>query len=273
MSHDDDKLHRGLAHDLSVLVEGMTRRRMLGMLGSAALLPLVGCPSPSGGASDSGTLPDIGSLPRCLTIPTETDGPFPGDGTNGPNVLNLTGVVRSDIRASIGGATGVAAGVPLTVRLTLVNTAGSCAPLAGHAIYLWHCDRDGDYSMYTGAATAENYLRGVQETGIDGVATFTTIFPACYPGRWPHMHFEIYRSLTGALSAANQLHVSQLALPAAACDAVYATSGYESSISSFARVSLGSDGVFRDGSSLQVTSITGDPASGYVAELRVGVSA
>ena len=29
---------------------------------------------------------------------------------------------------------------------------------------------------------------GGSEADADGVVTFTTIFPACYRGRWPHIH-------------------------------------------------------------------------------------
>jgi len=36
----------------------------------------------------------------------ETQGPFPGDGSNSANVLNQTGVVRSDIRSSFAGLSG-----------------------------------------------------------------------------------------------------------------------------------------------------------------------
>lgn len=75
-------------------------------------------------------------------IPEETAGPFPGDGSNGPNVLTQDGVVRSDIRSSFGSASGTAEGVPLTLDLTILDAA-SDAPLAGAAVYAWHCDREG----------------------------------------------------------------------------------------------------------------------------------
>ena len=37
--------------------------------------------------------------------------------------------------------------MPLTLTLKLVNTSSSCADLSGYAIYLWHCDREGRYSV------------------------------------------------------------------------------------------------------------------------------
>src|SRR5204862_7546171 len=143
----------------------------------------------------------------CSTIPRETGGPYPGDGTNGPNALALTGIVRSVLRPSLAPASGAAEGVPLTIKLTLVNTGGGCAPLSGYAVYLWHCDREGRYSMYT--ITDQNYLRGVQESDAGGTVTFTSVFPGCYPGRWPHIHFEIYRSAAQAVAGGGKVKISQ----------------------------------------------------------------
>jgi hypothetical protein len=85
-------------------------------------------------------------------------------------------------------------------------------------------------------------------------------------------HFEVYPSLASATSASNKIQTSQLALPAAACSAVYASSGYNQSASNFAKTSLSSDNIFSDGSSLQVASTTGDTINGYAATLTVGLA-
>jgi len=209
-------------------------------------------------------------------IPEETAGPYPGDGSNSngsgiANALALTGIVRSDIRSSIAGASGVADGVSLTVNLHLVGTNSSCADLSGYAVYLWHCTRDGKYSMYSAGITGENYLRGVQEANSSGVVTFTTIFPGCYSGRVPHIHFEVYRSATTATAYSNKLKTSQLAFPTDVCDEVYATSGYSASVANFAAISFSSDNVFSDGVALQLATVTGNATDGYIAELQVGV--
>jgi protocatechuate 3,4-dioxygenase beta subunit len=267
--HDDDH-HGGLAHDLSRLLE---RRRFLRGLGAVGLIPLGACVvADDGELFGSSGSDSSGGVSSCEAIPTETAGPYPGDGTNGPNALELSGIVRRDIRTSVDTASDVAEGIALTVTLTLVDVADGCAPLARHAVYLWHCDRAGDYSMYTGGAASENYLRGVQETDADGKVTFTTIFPACYSGRWPHIHFEIYASLEAATDGGDPLHVSQLALPESACDEVFATDGYGDSVGNLAQTSLSSDNVFGDGSSLQVADVSGDVDAGYVASLVVGVT-
>jgi protocatechuate 3,4-dioxygenase beta subunit len=210
-------------------------------------------------------------------IPEETGGPYPGDGTNSNasgvvNVLTQSGVVRSDIRSSFNGPTGVAAGVPLTIKLQVINVNGSCASLDGYAIYLWHCDRDGNYSLYSSGVTTQNYLRGVQATDSSGNASFTTIFPGCYSGRVPHVHFEVYRSLAAATSAANRIKTSQFTFPVATCNEVYATTGYSASVRNMAAISLATDNVFSDGYSLQMSTVTGNATDGYVATLTVGVA-
>jgi protocatechuate 3,4-dioxygenase beta subunit len=277
MSHDvdtDTDHHEGLSHDLRILRARLARRRLLEWAAYFGAT-VIACGGTDDGdqAGDGGSLLDPGgnlaSDGSCTTIPNETGGPFPGDGTNGPNALSLDGIVRSDIRTSIAGATGTAGGVPLTVKLRLMDN--GCTPLPGFAVYIWHCDREGRYSMYSSGAENENYLRGVQEADEDGVVTFTTIFPACYSGRWPHIHFEIYESLAAAAAATNEVKTSQLALPESSCDEVFATSGYEASISSFSRISLTSDNVFSDGVALQTPSISGDVATGFTITLDVAV--
>jgi protocatechuate 3,4-dioxygenase beta subunit len=281
---------QSLAHDLDT----MMRRRMLRWLALAGAAPasLLGC---GGGGDDAGTTTtttgttstDTGgstsstgsTTTSCSVIPSETAGPYPGDGTNSNasgivNVLTMSGIVRSDIRTSIGGASGTAAGVPLTVTLKLVNTGSSCASLAGYAIYLWHCTREGGYSLYSSGVTSENFLRGVQVTDANGELSFTTVFPGCYSGRWPHMHFEIYPSLASATSGNNDVKTSQLALPAQACNQVYGTAtGYDASASNFAAISLATDNIFNDGYSTQMATVSGDAVSGFSASLTVGIAA
>ena len=217
------------------------------------------------------TVAPAAAITSCSTIPEETGGPYPGDGSNGPDILTQDGVVRRDITSSIGSASGVAEGVPLTFSFTVVDTANGCKPKTGAAVYAWHCDRAGNYSMYSQAAANENYLRGVQEVDANGVATFTSIFPAAYSGRWPHIHFEVYESVAAATSGGNKLATSQIALPKDACDAVYATTGYEASVRNLASTSLATDMVFSDGASLESPSITGNVTSGFVSSLVVGI--
>src|SRR5450432_3349075 len=265
--HDHDQpFDQGLLHDLKVLNAFANRRRVLGWIAAASaatVVPLFGCSGTSAGddgssgaggsagtgtgaSGSAGTSGSGGATSTdCTTIPEETGGPYPGDGTNGPNALTTSGIVRSDITTSFGTLSGTAGGVPLSVTLKIVSASGSCENLAGYAVYIWHCDRAGQYSMYT--AADQNYLRGVQETDSDGTVTFTSIYPACYSGRWPHIHFEVYKSLAEATAAGTPLATSQLALPDAQNTEVFAVTGYEASVTNYSMVSLASDMVFSDG--------------------------
>ena len=278
----------GLAHDLTTLLRtAPDRRQALRWLLAGAAAPLAGCGG-GGEVSIGGIGTSTGStsssdsttttVSSCAPIPEETAGPYPADGSNAnsnglANALSLSGIVRSDIRSSIAGASGVAAGIPLTITLQLVNTANSCANLAGYAVYLWHCTRDGLYSLYSSGVTGENYLRGVQVSDSGGKLSFLTIFPGCYAGRMPHIHFEVYPSLSVATSAGNKIKTSQIALPTATCQEVYATSGYGNSATNLASISFASDNVFSDGTSLQLATVSGNTTTGYSASLVVGISA
>jgi protocatechuate 3,4-dioxygenase beta subunit len=205
-------------------------------------------------------------------IPEETAGPFPGDGSNGPDVLSESGIIRSDLRSSFGSSTTTAEGVPATISLQLVDVNGG-APLAGAAVYVWHCDAEGRYSLYSDGVTNENYLRGVQEADSKGVVTFTTVFPGCYDGRWPHVHYEVYPTLADATTASNILATSQLALTQEASAAVYATDLYPDSAQSLSRTSLSTDNVFRDGAELETPTTTGNVTDGFAMVLTVAVNA
>lgn len=165
----------------------------------------------------------------------------------------------------------MAEGVPLQFSLTIREAATGNA-MAGVGVYVWHCDRDGAYSLYSRGVENENFLRGVQETDASGTVTFTSIFPACYPGRWPHIHFEVYQDVATAVATGPILKTSQLALPKEACDAVYATASYGQSARELSRVTLTSDSVFGDdGGIFQIATTSGDPSAGYKAALAVGI--
>lgn len=277
-----DEDHRGLVYDIRTLVD---RRRALGIFGGIGLTSLLAAcsadpappsaspstassatgtptPSSSAGAEASGPLDEV---------PDETGGPYPADGSNGVNVLDDSGIVRSDIRSSFGSSTTVAEGVPLEIALT-VRDAATGSALVGAGVYLWHCDRAGDYSLYSQGAANENYLRGVQATDESGTVRFTSIYPACYSGRWPHIHFEVYSDVDNAVASGPIVKTSQIALPEEANALVYATSGYERSVQNMSRTSLSGDNVFGDDGGIhQIASMSGSVAAGYTAALTIGV--
>jgi hypothetical protein len=106
------------------------RRRLLAMLGGAGTLAALGaCTDSPAGSGSSGA----GSSGRAEVV-SETAGPYPADGSNGPDVRTLDGIVRKDIRPSFGGtASAVADGVPLEFSLVVNDRSGRPAtPAAGH---------------------------------------------------------------------------------------------------------------------------------------------
>ncbi len=258
---DDHHAHDlGFAHDLPRLIG---RRRLLALMGGMGLVGLAGGPA---AALD------------CVALPWETAGPYPADGSNVKNgqvvnALTQQGVIRQDLRTSFGSLTRVADGLQLDLELTLVNADG-CTPLEGHAVYLWHCDTTGNYSLYD--ITDANYLRGVGVADAEGKVRFTTIFPGCYDGRWPHIHFEVFESIEAAVSGEASVLTAQIAMPEADCADVYAADArYSNGTVNLGRISIATDNVFSDNSADEIAQqtpvLTGDPQSGYTGVVTIAV--
>lgn len=252
-----------LQHDLAATLD---RRRVLGglALGAGGAL-LAAC----GGRAGAQAL-------ACPATPTEIKGPFPADGSNGRprpiNVLDMDGVLRRDIRPSFAGMAGHAEGVPLELELTLQGR--DCGPLRTGAIYLWHNDAVGDYSLYN--RTDVNYLRGLQPAE-NGRVRFTSIVPGCYGGRYPHCHFEVFESAEAAMQGAAPLLVSQLAFPGAESRAIYENyARYGDSLRNLDRLPIERDFIFADadaeGRARQTVVLKGDPSAGYHGTATVTLS-
>ncbi|MEQ4568052.1 intradiol ring-cleavage dioxygenase [Paenarthrobacter sp. CAP02] len=276
---DDEVVDQGIAFDIGTLV---SRRSMLGIFGAGmGAVALAAC-SPGSTGSTSAQTPAASSMANASTgsatgasglteIPDETAGPYPGDGSNGADVLEQSGIVRSDIRSSVGGGT-TAAGVPMTLTLTILDMVNGGVPLKNAAVYVWHCNAEGGYSMYSQGIQNETYLRGVQVADSDGKVTYSSIYPACYTGRWPHIHFEVYPTVDDITDSTKAIATSQVALPQDISEKVYALSEYKGSSSNLSRVSLTSDNVFGDdGGEFQLAQVTGDTTSGYQVALTAAV--
>ena len=274
--HDHDL---GLQHDLGAF---LNRRRALALVASASA---IGALSALGKGrifptAQAEAIAKASDRRECLLDPTETEGPFPGDGSNNAhgtlsNVLKSSGIVRRDMRTNIGKTAIAAEGQAFDLEITLVNVGQACAPLAAHAIYLWHCDALGRYSIYD--LPNASYLRAVGVTNSVGNAAFTTIFPGCYPGRYPHIHFEVYASLQKATSYKNRLLTSQIAMPADACRAIYASKRYGVGAANFASMRVERDEVFGPSTPRQLAAqtlmVTGAVSGGYKGARTIGMSA
>lgn len=259
--HDDHHAHDlGFAHDVKIM---LGRRRFLALMGGIGAVAVAAGPA---------------AALECVALPWETAGPYPADGSNARegqivNALTEEGVVRQDLRASFGALTKVVDGVQLDLELTLVDADG-CTPLQGHAIYIWHCDTTGLYSLYD--TTDANYLRGVGVADGDGKVRFTTIFPGCYDGRWPHIHFEVFESVEKAIGGEASLLTAQIALPEGDCADVYAAdSRYSNGTRNLGRISIEDDNVFGDNSddeiSQQMLALSGDVTSGYLGTVTIPI--
>ncbi|MFJ4173067.1 intradiol ring-cleavage dioxygenase [Microbacterium sp. NPDC089696] len=270
---DEEVVDQGVAFDIRTLV---SRRGVLGLAGLGVGAVVLAACAPAASSSTATATPTPDSTSGSTTtpageIPDETAGPYPGDGSNGPDVLEETGIVRQDITTSIdGGAT--ADGIPLTFEFQVLDRANGNVPFEGVAVYAWHCTAGGEYSMYSSGLYDVTYLRGVQVADADGRVSFTSVFPGCYSGRWPHIHFEVYPDVDSITDSANAIATSQMALPEDTCSAVYADSRYDGSAQNLSQTSLDSDNVFGDdAAALQLATISGDTAGGYIASLVVAV--
>lgn len=295
-----DELQTQISRDLGILGErGISRRRMLGFVAATGSMALLGGtalaqgrpelrggmgggfgPGPGAGRADPLVTAE-GPDGQCMNFAWETNGPFPADGTNGSrngvlNALADTGIVRRNVLADIDDPGQRVNGVPLELSMQLVDVNNACAPLTGHAVYIWSCDAVGDYSLYN--QPERSWLRGVQQSDDRGIVRFTTLFPGCYPGRYPHIHFEVFSSLNSATTGRDALLISQLAVPQSDCDAVFETPHYASSERTFARNnSIERDNVFGDNASERISIMTlrggGTPADGYDMSAVVGLAA
>ena len=281
--------------DTGMFVAKLTRRSALGAFAAIGMGVLAACgddddststtsapgaPTPTTASADTTpatTATTATAAGAYLDFPEETNGPFPADGSNDngngepANVLADPRVVRSDVTANLDGSD-QQPGIPMA--LTMMLGSGGTA-LAGAAVYIWHCSRDGHYSVYSGGMNGGDYsdttwFRGVQVTDASGAVHFTTVFPGRYSGRATHIHFEVYEDD----SYSNLLLTSQIGFEDDDADAVYASdSNYSASLHN--PTYNAQDNVFRDGDGSQITDL-GDPtasgvAGGLVATVAVGV--
>ena len=120
--------------------------------------------------------------------PQQTEGPYFVDGM--PN--------RSDIRSDPTDGS-VQQGIPLHLVIHVYDVDnGSCAPLKGARVDIWHANPQGTYSgVKDQGTTGKKFLRGYQLTDNNGTVRFTTIYPGWYQGRAIHIHDKV-RTFNGS---------------------------------------------------------------------------
>ncbi len=191
----------------------ISRRHVLTGLGSVALIAKAKGPAIV-------TSKNRATTPGCMLASEQEEGPYYVDKR----------ILRQDITEG-------KPGIPLRLRVTVVD-GRSCTPLRNAALDIWHCDAGGVYSGYTanspdgpmgmppradrrppgpppggmprrrphGPSDATMFFRGVQLTGADGAAEFTTVYPGWYSGRDIHIHLKVH-------AGGHVCHTGQLFFP------------------------------------------------------------
>src|SRR5689334_5043882 len=253
----------------------LNRRDILKLFGAAGVAALAACAPAAPGTPEPGaasqatntaqagasvqqaaTATVVGSLPACIVRPALTEGPYFVD-----EKLN-----RSDIRSDPSDGS-VKDGTPLELTFLVSQISGSCAPLAGAVVDIWHCDAQGVYSDVSdpGFSTkGKKFLRGYQVSDSNGVAKFTTIYPGWYQGRTVHIHFKI-RSGSGPTYE----FTSQLFFDDALSDQVFTQAAYAGKGQRNTRNQ--DDGIYRNGGSQLLLAPT-PTANGYAATFDIGLN-
>lgn len=225
----------------------------LGIVGAGAMIPFKGIADGSvAGAKETAT---------CTLIPSETEGPYPLDTVSNSDIL------RTDIRET------KTSSVQLNLKLKIIGNT-NCLPIQNAWVKIWHCDKDGYYSGYSVSGylgtqnnAGQTWLRGVQITDANGEVNFVTLFPGWYSGRICHIHFRVY--LSSVLTA-----TSQLTFPEATKNSIYTSnSDYSHGGTPTDPMTVGTDMVFSDGSSLQMATLTPNTTTGgYDSYLEVVIN-
>lgn len=147
----------------------------------------------------------------CILQPEVTQGPYYVDGE----------LIRENLTES-------QAGVPLYLDIQFLDTS-SCEPVTAVYVDLWHCNATGVYSGVSASGNGNandtsnidaTFLRGLQQTDVNGVVQFETIVPGHYTGRTNHIHIMSHAmsnttirtngTVLGSNGTAHASHVGQL---------------------------------------------------------------
>ena len=177
----------------------------------------------------------------CVLAPEQTEGPYY--------------LANEKVRRNI---TEGRPGTPLTLRLAVVD-ASTCKPIKGASVDVWHCDALGNYSGVGG--NRGTFMRGIQRTNAQGIATFHTVYPGWYQGRTVHIHVKVH-------VGGNVVHTGQLYFPDRITDAAYRRSPYASRPNRDVRNAA--DAIYRNGGKRSLLGLKRSGAA-YLGTIRMGV--
>ena len=247
-----------------------SRRDLLrGGMAALALGALqVRLPAPAGAQETASPTADL-----CLLTPEMTEGPYYLD----------TDLLREDVTEGT-------PGLPLRLQV-LVADSQACTPLTNAAVDIWHCDAQGFYSGVNArpgggagespAVDSGTFLRGIQLTGEDGVAAFTTIYPGWYTGRTVHIHMKVHidgeAADTDTYDGGHVSHTGQLFFDDTISDEVYGANAAYAGRDNGQRTRNDQDNILGDhldepGFLVSLTPLDeNDPSQGYLGVITIGV--
>jgi protocatechuate 3,4-dioxygenase beta subunit len=220
----------------------LTRRRSLVAIGGFVAL-LAGAKGLAAGPAAGATRKQGAA---CVLTPELTEGPY--------YIANEA--LRRDITEGKPGAR-------LTLKLRVVEATG-CKPIRNAAVDIWHADAGGTYSGFGAGAGNRTFLRGIQKTDANGLATFTSIYPGWYPGRTVHIHVKVH-------VGGNVVHTGQLFFDDTLTDAVYRLAPYNSRPNRDTRNAA--DGIYQNGGSASLLAVKKTGSRAYTGSIAMGVRA
>ena len=152
-------------------------------------------------------------------------------------------------------------GTPLVLRLAVVD-ASTCKPIKGAAVDIWHADAAGNYSGFGAGSGNRTFMRGIQRTDANGVATFRTVYPGWYQGRAVHIHVKVH--MRGRV-----VHTGQLFFSDSLTDRVYRNAPYNKRPKR--TTPNANDSIFVNGGRRSMLAVNRRAAGGYLGKITMGV--
>lgn len=221
----------------------LTRRGSLARLGTLLAAAAGGGAAAAAADASGGPAAVASGLVTCVLTPELTEGPYY--------------IAGEKVRRNI---TEGHPGTRLDLHLSVVD-ASTCKPIRGAAVDIWHADAGGVYSGFGAGASSRTFMRGIQPTDANGLATFVTVYPGWYQGRTVHIHVKVH-------VGGNVVHTGQLFFNDALTDAVYRAKPYSNRPNRDTRNA--DDSIFVNGGKRSLLAVKRN-GKGYVGSITMGV--